>query len=56
MVLTVMWENVLTMVGEDVRVIALVSSVSCVDVTTHHSSPLLGLIQLACEPVKAVDD
>ena len=56
MVLTVMWEDVLTVVGEDVRVIALVSSVSRVDAATHRSSPLLGLIQLACEPVRAVDD
>ena len=43
MVLTVMWEDVLTVVGEDVRVIALVSSVSRVDAATHRSSPLLGL-------------
>ena len=39
MVLTVMWENVLTMVGEDVRVIALVSSVSRVDATHRVVAP-----------------
>ena len=38
-VLTVVWEDVLTVVCEDVRVIALVSSVSRIDATHRVVAP-----------------